>query len=76
MYVRVWEYEVEIGRVDAFLAAYRADGEWAQLFERADGYAGTERHRRIGRRLIDARAQSTAPVSSAGPASCSSWFLA
>jgi heme-degrading monooxygenase HmoA len=42
MYVRVWEYQVEIGKVDAFLSAYRADGTWAQLFERADGFIGTE----------------------------------
>jgi quinol monooxygenase YgiN len=42
MYVRVWEYEVGVGKINAFLAAYRADGEWAQLFERADGYVGTE----------------------------------
>ncbi|MGN6795980.1 MAG: antibiotic biosynthesis monooxygenase family protein [Streptosporangiaceae bacterium] len=42
MYVRVWQYEVEAGQVDAFLAAYGAHGVWAQLFERAEGFAGTE----------------------------------
>jgi quinol monooxygenase YgiN len=50
MYVRVWEYQVEIGKVNAFLAAYRADGAWAQLFERADGYAGTELFGDVDRR--------------------------
>jgi hypothetical protein len=49
MYVRVWEYQVEVGKVNAFLAAYRADGAWAQLFERADGYVGTELFGDVGR---------------------------
>jgi quinol monooxygenase YgiN len=42
MYARLWEYEVEPGKVEAFLAAYRADGAWARLFGRAEGYAGTQ----------------------------------
>jgi quinol monooxygenase YgiN len=42
MYVRVWRYEVESGKVDAFLAEYGAGGAWARLFGRAEGYAGTE----------------------------------
>jgi quinol monooxygenase YgiN len=48
MYVRVWEYEVETGQVDAFLAAYGARGPWAQLFVRAEGYAGSQLFRDVG----------------------------
>lgn len=42
MYVRVWQYEVPAEQVEAFVAAYGADGDWAQLFRRASGYAGTD----------------------------------
>jgi heme-degrading monooxygenase HmoA len=42
MYIRVWEYEIAADRIDAFLAAYGADGDWAQLFQRGRGYVGTE----------------------------------
>lgn len=42
MYVRVWDYEVQSGQVDAFVAAYGPAGPWAQLFARAEGYAGTQ----------------------------------
>ena len=48
MYVRVWEYDVDPGQVDAFLAAYGAEGVWAELFRRGHGYAGTELYRNIG----------------------------
>src|SRR5437870_1569557 len=42
MYLRVWEYEVADGHVDAFLAAYGPEGEWAGLFRGAQGYIGTD----------------------------------
>jgi hypothetical protein len=42
MYVIVWEFVVRSERVDAFVAAYKSDGSWAQLFAQADGYIGTE----------------------------------
>jgi len=42
MYVRVWEYEVIDDAVADFVVAYGADGDWAQLFARGDGYVGTE----------------------------------
>ena len=45
MYVRVWEYDVDAGQADAFVAAYGADGDWAELFRRGRGYAGTELYR-------------------------------
>ena len=49
MYARVWEYEVQAGEVDAFVSAYRAKGAWAQLFARAEGYAGTQLFRHVDR---------------------------
>ncbi|GAB3192166.1 hypothetical protein GCM10027261_04150 [Geodermatophilus arenarius] len=42
MFVRIWEYEVAPAAVQRFVAAYGADGDWARLFRRGDGYAGTE----------------------------------
>ena len=48
MYVRVWEYDVTADHVDAFVAAYDAEGDWARLFRRGDGYLGTELFRSTG----------------------------
>jgi heme-degrading monooxygenase HmoA len=45
MFVRVWEYEVDSEQVDAFVAAYAATGDWAQLFGRGHGYVGTDLYR-------------------------------
>ena len=42
MYVILWEYEVLAEQASKFVAAYRADGAWAQLFGEAKGYLGTE----------------------------------
>src|SRR3954454_21281660 len=42
VYIRVWEYKVDAEHMDAFLAAYGSDGEWARLFQRGRGYVGTE----------------------------------
>jgi len=41
VFVRVWEYEVPGAQAAAFTAAYAADGAWAELFARADGFLGT-----------------------------------
>jgi len=41
VYAVVWEYEVRPGRVADFEALYGADGGWARLFRRADGYVET-----------------------------------
>jgi len=49
MYARVWEYKVQARDVDAFLTAYGASGAWAQLFARAEGYAGTRLFRDVDR---------------------------
>ena len=42
MFLRVWEYDVPAARVDAFVAAYGPDGDWARLFGTVDGYLGTD----------------------------------
>ena len=49
MFVRVWEYEVPGDQAAAFTAAYAADGPWAELFARADGFLGTELYRDTAR---------------------------
>ena len=41
MYQIFWEYEVRPEQVAAFERLYGADGEWARLFRRADGYVET-----------------------------------
>jgi heme-degrading monooxygenase HmoA len=38
----LWRFLVRADAVDAFERAYGPRGEWAQLFARAYGYAGTE----------------------------------
>jgi heme-degrading monooxygenase HmoA len=48
MYIRVWEYEVAAGHIDAFIAAYGHDGDWARLFQRGRGYVGTDLYRSTG----------------------------
>jgi heme-degrading monooxygenase HmoA len=42
MHVIVWQYDVDPAHVAAFEHTYAADGAWAQLFARADGYLGTQ----------------------------------
>jgi heme-degrading monooxygenase HmoA len=42
MYVIFWEFTVLPEKVDDFIAAYKSDGAWAQLFAQAGGYGGTE----------------------------------
>jgi heme-degrading monooxygenase HmoA/ketosteroid isomerase-like protein len=42
MYVILWEFTVRPENVDAFIAAYKSDGAWTQLFMRADGFVATE----------------------------------
>jgi heme-degrading monooxygenase HmoA len=49
MYARVWEYEVRTSDVEAFLAAYGASGAWVKLFERSEGYDGTQLFRDVDR---------------------------
>ena len=43
----MWEYDVAPDHVDAFVAAYGGDGEWARLFGTAAGFAGTSLYRHV-----------------------------
>jgi heme-degrading monooxygenase HmoA len=54
MYVILWKFEVHPEKVEAFVAAYKNDGAWAQLFAQAEGYLGTELLRSLD---ADGRAQ-------------------
>jgi heme-degrading monooxygenase HmoA len=42
MYLILWRFDVHPARRDEFVRRYAADGDWARLFARADGYRGTE----------------------------------
>ena len=42
MHVIVWEFTVVQDHAAAFESAYGPDGEWAQLFARADGFLGVD----------------------------------
>src|SRR5258705_13271786 len=42
MYVIVWEYQVKAEYLDDFEKIYGAGGAWADLFQRENGYLGTE----------------------------------
>jgi heme-degrading monooxygenase HmoA len=42
MYFIIWEFVVHPDRVREFVAAYKADGDWAGLFSRSPGYGGTD----------------------------------
>lgn len=44
----IWEYKVNEDHLDAFLKAYRPEGDWAQLFKKCAGFLGTELHRDAG----------------------------
>jgi hypothetical protein len=41
MYIILWEFQAAAGSETAFEQVYGPGGPWAQLFARADGYAGT-----------------------------------
>ncbi len=42
MHIILWEFTVAAEKQQAFLQAYGPEGNWAQLFRRAEGYRGTE----------------------------------
>lgn len=42
MYVIIWEYQVKRDRIEEFEKVYSARGEWANLFQKSEGYLGTE----------------------------------
>ena len=51
MFMYMWEYHVKPEAVQEFEQIYGANGEWVQLFKKADGYIGTELHRSHGNNL-------------------------
>ena len=40
-FVVVWEFRVRPARVTEFISLYNADGAWAKLFARGDGFLGS-----------------------------------
>lgn len=40
-FVVVWEFRVRPARVSEFVKLYNAEGEWAKLFARGEGFLGT-----------------------------------
>lgn len=42
MFIILWEYRVRQEKLNEFMRTYAADGAWAELFKKADGYLGTE----------------------------------
>src|SRR5690348_14903219 len=42
MIATVWRFQVKPGAIEAFERAYGPHGDWARLFARAEGFAGTE----------------------------------
>ena len=42
MHVIMWEFVVKPDKIQDFVAAYKATGDWAKLFGLANGYEGTE----------------------------------
>jgi hypothetical protein len=66
VFVRVWEYEVPGDQAAAFTEAYAADGAWAELFARGDGYVGTELYRDAARPDSAASTAPTAPFTNPG----------
>lgn len=49
MYIIIWEYQVKIEHVKEFQEIYAANGAWAELFRKGEGYLGTELMRDINR---------------------------
>ena len=75
MHETVWEYEVRPEHVAAFEALYGADGDWARLFRRAEGFVETRLYRDTARSMLyltidrwHSRAAFEAFVQTAGPA--------
>ena len=79
MYTILWEFLVPPRRRAEFEQAYAADGPWAELFGRADGFAGTQLLRcteQDGRYLTVDRwrsARTTPPSSGSSAPSTRRW---
>jgi len=42
VYLVIWEYQVKAERVAEFKEIYSATGAWAKLFQKCEGFLGTE----------------------------------
>jgi hypothetical protein len=42
MHVIIWEFVVREEHIQQFISAYNSNGDWANLFRRAEGFLGTE----------------------------------
>ncbi|MGB7928726.1 MAG: antibiotic biosynthesis monooxygenase family protein [Terriglobales bacterium] len=42
MHIIIWEFTVREEYIHEFVSAYGCNGNWANLFRRAEGYLGTE----------------------------------
>jgi quinol monooxygenase YgiN len=42
MHIIIWEFTVRKEHIQEFISACGSDGDWANLFRRAEGYLGTE----------------------------------
>ena len=42
MFVIVWRFRARPDKLETFARAYGADGDWVELFRRADGFVATE----------------------------------
>ncbi len=51
IFVYVWEYIVNEETKSDFERIYGPNGDWVQLFEKSEGYLGTELHRDISENL-------------------------
>ena len=50
MLVRIWQYDVVLGKEPEFERFYGPAGRWAQLFARSADHLGTELYRAVGQR--------------------------
>ncbi len=46
-YMYMWEYHVSKNHIDEFEKAYGLNGDWVNLFKKAEGYIETELHKDI-----------------------------
>jgi len=42
MLIILWKYQVRHEKQNEFIRIYASDGVWAELFQKAEGYLGTE----------------------------------
>jgi heme-degrading monooxygenase HmoA len=42
MHIIIWEFAVRGTHIQEFTSAYGSNGDWANLFRRAEGYLGTQ----------------------------------